>query len=235
MAVSDYKIKDSDLQGKGISDQPRFPDLKTPDMQRKFDELVLDVVKPKYNSLVDEIDGNYATKRYVGEQMAEAGAGDMAKAIYDTDNDGSVDSADVSERAKNGIDEYTHLKQETVHRLRNENGTNNIMFYATADYEAGDTFEVNGVVCTAQTTDGSSLVGGAFKTGAGVFCLKVGTVLVFQGGMPTSAAMHKSGGTFSGQAFAYSTNRIARDLRNISVRDSGGTGVSTCDIVMNRK
>lgn len=231
MGVSEYKIKDSDVQGKGVSDQPRFPDLKTPDMQRKFDELVLDVVRPKHNGLVDEIEGQYATKQYVGEQMSAAGAGDMVKSIYDTDNDGIVNAAEVASRALTGIDEYAHQKEGTLHKLINENGTNNIKFYATADYAAGDTFSVNGVACTAQTADGAAPVSGAFKTGAGVLCLKVGTVLVFQGGMPVS------GGTFTGDAAAYSENRSTAGLRNIEVRTESATGTlqSTDKIIAVRK
>lgn len=48
-------------------------------------------------------------------------------------------------------------------------------------------------------------------------------------------AMPKSGGTFTGQTFAYSTNRAARDLRNIAVRNSNNAGANTNSILMVRK
>lgn len=41
-------------------------------------------------------DGLFATKQYVTDAMSSAGAGDMLKADYDTDNDGIVDRAEVA-------------------------------------------------------------------------------------------------------------------------------------------
>lgn len=51
------------------------------------------------------------------------------------------------------------------------------------------------------------------------------------------AAMPKSGGTFTGDAVAYSTNRTTSSLRNIEVRTSSATGTlqSTDKIIMVRK
>lgn len=41
-------------------------------------------------------DAGFATKEYVTEQMSEAGTGDMLKSIYDPNNDGKIDYADLS-------------------------------------------------------------------------------------------------------------------------------------------
>ena len=60
------------------------------------------------------------TDKAIADKMVEAGAGDMVKAVYDTNNDGRVNSADVAgyadiaeisnraEIAENGFFEYIH-------------------------------------------------------------------------------------------------------------------------------
>lgn len=56
------------------------------------------------------------------------------------------------------------------------------------------------------------------------------------GGYTASSFMLKSGGTFTGNAVAYSTNRTTNSLRNIAVYDStGATLQSTNSIQMWRK
>ncbi len=61
------------------------------------------------------------------------------------------------------ISTYTHTKTGSVHVLT---GTgNNIKFLAAADFEAGDTFTVNGTEISATTPDGIALQHGAFKAG----------------------------------------------------------------------
>lgn len=64
------------------------------------------------------------------------------------------------------ISTYTHTKTGSVHVLT---GTgNNIKFLAAADFEAGDTFTVNGTEINATTPDGIALQDGAFKAGCWV-------------------------------------------------------------------
>ena len=76
------------------------------------------------------------------------GSGDMAKAVYDADNDGVVDKAKTADKAMsadNGIRTYDHSKSGTVHNLKGEG--RNIKFRATARWEPGDTLTINGEVC----------------------------------------------------------------------------------------
>lgn len=54
--MSYTKITEADLVGKGVTGLPDTPNLSTSDMQAKFDELVKDVVVPKHNSLVDDLE-----------------------------------------------------------------------------------------------------------------------------------------------------------------------------------
>ena len=56
------------------------------------------------------------------------------------------------------------------------------------------------------------------------------------GGYSSSSYMMKSGGTFTGNTVAYSTNRTTNSIRNIAVYDStGATLQSTNSIQMWRK
>lgn len=53
---SENKITQADLADKGVTGLPDTPALSTADMQAKFDELVKDVVVPKFNDLCDSLD-----------------------------------------------------------------------------------------------------------------------------------------------------------------------------------
>lgn len=52
------KITSADTQGKGVVGLPDTPNLTVGEIQAKFEELTNDVVIPKFNNLVDELDAN---------------------------------------------------------------------------------------------------------------------------------------------------------------------------------
>lgn len=56
MSTSFTKITSEDLQNKGVVGLPDTPNLNAQDMQSKFDEIATDVIVPKFNNLVDELD-----------------------------------------------------------------------------------------------------------------------------------------------------------------------------------
>lgn len=56
MAKNFTKITSNDTLGKGVTGLPDAPGLASGDMQKKFDELSKDVIIPKFNQLVDELD-----------------------------------------------------------------------------------------------------------------------------------------------------------------------------------
>lgn len=94
------KITSADLSGKGNTGKADTPALTKEQMQAVLDELSLDVIVPHFNDLIDEItirDSNIYTKSetnaQIDQKVVEIGAGDMAKAVYDTNGDGVVDSA----------------------------------------------------------------------------------------------------------------------------------------------
>lgn len=94
MALTDYTITSAELADKGVTYLPDTPMLTRSEMQHKLDELALDVLVPKHNGLVGAIVSDYASKTYVDDTVVATGAGDMAKSVYDTDNDGTVNNSD---------------------------------------------------------------------------------------------------------------------------------------------
>ena len=55
------KITENDTINKGVIGLPDTPNLSTSDMQAKLDELATDVIIPKFNNLVDEIENENAS------------------------------------------------------------------------------------------------------------------------------------------------------------------------------
>lgn len=91
--MENYKITETDLSGKGVVGLADTPRLTTEQMQAKFDEIATDVVVPKFNSLVDKLGDDFATKTDLAETVLESRSSDMTKAVYDADLDGVVDNA----------------------------------------------------------------------------------------------------------------------------------------------
>ena len=72
----------------------------------------------------------------------------------------------------------TELLTGTVHALTRADSDRNVFhFTATANYDAGETFEVDGVQVTAKTPDGQNLSTGAYVINSSVLCILDGTLL----------------------------------------------------------
>lgn len=69
--MSYTKITSDDTQNKGVVGLPDTPGLSTTEMQEKFDELVNDVVIPKFNNLVDELDASDIEKRIHSDDITD--------------------------------------------------------------------------------------------------------------------------------------------------------------------
>lgn len=77
-----------------------------------------------------------------------------------------------------GITTAVHLLGDTVNALTRVNKDCPVFrFTATSDYTAGQTFTVDGIVVTAQMTNGKSLSTNAFKINSNVLCILQGTLL----------------------------------------------------------
>lgn len=133
------------------------------------DGRILEIV-PGDNIDVDDTD----PARPIVASTGGGGTGDMLKSDYDP-NDVVSAAGGIPNVA---FDTYTHSSSGTVHFLSGGTGPN-IKFIATADYVAGDTFEVNGTACTAQTSDGVALANNCFIDGMTVSCFRENNALVF--------------------------------------------------------
>ena len=113
MALTDYKITNTDVTGKGVQSAPDRLTGTAAENKAVFDRLIAEVVKEKLNALIDGIvaelagkmpapgsEGSVGQYLKVGESGVEwdtpSGAGDMLKSAYDRDNDGRVDEADTA-------------------------------------------------------------------------------------------------------------------------------------------
>jgi len=95
------KITAADLLGKGVGGMQDTPDLSTQDMQAKLDELVLSVIVPFFNNLIDCIENTATddqnkipTSHALTQMIIDSGGGDMLRAVYDADHTGIVDNAE---------------------------------------------------------------------------------------------------------------------------------------------
>ena len=79
MSFSDNKITAEMLNGKGVVGMPNTPDLPASEMQRKFDELALEVIVPAYNELCDALEEGSA-------EQGETISGISEKVNENTDN-----------------------------------------------------------------------------------------------------------------------------------------------------
>lgn len=78
--------------------------------------------------------------------------------------------------------ECNYSKSGTVHSLTTENtATENLKFYATAAFNRGDIFTLNGAAIAAKTLNGEALDTNFFKANSMVECLLRNSTLFFMG------------------------------------------------------
>lgn len=101
MTVTLPTIEDSDLVNKGVLGQADTPGLSTEQMQVKVEEIPRAVIVPKFKDLVTALIAEFSnvfskaeTTIEINNKITEIGAGDMAKAVYDTNLNGVVDNAE---------------------------------------------------------------------------------------------------------------------------------------------
>ena len=126
----------------------------------------------------DKVYTKEETDKAIGDKMTAIGAGDMQKAVYDTDGDGMVDKA---KEAENGQMWYTHSKEGTVHSLIGKG--ENVKFVATADWNVGDSLKINDVDAYCFNALGERLEGDElFKINCTVTCVTDGVNTFFKQG-----------------------------------------------------
>ena len=129
-----------------------------------------------------------AVKHYVDDIPPSTGR------VYQIETDGNTSKiTDVTNYQQEGtpfgandvnctcVLECNYSKSGTVHKLTTENiESENIKFFATADFNKGDTFTFNGESVTAQTINGHSLGAMFFRANTIVDCFKKGNTLYFR-------------------------------------------------------
>lgn len=129
-----------------------------------------------------------AVKHYVDEIPPSTGR------VYQIETDGSSSKiTDITNYQQAGtpfgandvncacVLECNYAKSGTVHKLTTENTeSENIKFFATADFNKGDTFLFNGVPFVAQTSNGQPLGALFFRANTIVDCFRKGNTLYFR-------------------------------------------------------
>ena len=102
---------------------------------------------------------NYGLKQYEGTD-------EFNPLDVDVYNNAIIDNA-MKDNADNGIPSATHVLSGTVHAIvRSNPDATMFRFQATSDFTFGDSFTVDGIAYTAQTTSGEQLQTDAFKEDA---------------------------------------------------------------------
>ena len=103
---------------------------------------------------------------------------DNVNILADVSSNFPMIDSDLKAVSDAAVGTATELLTGTVHALtRADSDRNAFHFTATANFEAGETFEVDGVQVTAKTPDGQNLSTGAYVINSSVFCILVGTLL----------------------------------------------------------
>lgn len=79
------KITNVDTANKGVVGLPDTPGLSTAAMQAKFDELATDVIIPKHNSLIDELEATTAAASIGSVNTTHASGANVQTLIADLD------------------------------------------------------------------------------------------------------------------------------------------------------
>ena len=97
------KITQDDLADKGVIGLPDAPELSTQDMQEKFDEIALDVIVPKFNNLVDELDDADIDEKIASPNITNLRLNsDLALEYSDDDGEHYAATASSGHRIMNG-------------------------------------------------------------------------------------------------------------------------------------
>lgn len=141
----------------------------------------------------------------------------------------NVNTSDLDSIVKNVSDSAvgtaTELLTGTVHALTRADTSRNVFhFTATANYEAGETFEVDGAQVTAKTPDGQNISTGAYVINSSVLCILDGTLLTVIVN-PTKALDADKLDGHDSSYFATATDLSALDNQVGAVSSKVGTGV----------
>lgn len=135
-----------------------------------------------------------------------------------------IDS-DLKAVSNTGVGTATELVTGTVHALTRADRDRNVFkFVATSNFEAGETFEVDGTQVTAKTPDGRNLSTGAYVINSTVLCMLENTLLTVLVN-PAKALDSENLDGHPATYFATAAALSALDNRLGAVSSKVGTGV----------
>ena len=136
------KITEADLVNKGVVGLPDTPQLSTSEMQEKFDEIALDVIVPKHNTLVDELEDLGVESKVGSDTITNIRTNaDMAIEVSTDGGETYVGTASSGHRIEDG-NGYIYPNRSRLQFSSNvtitDNPEGNATFLSVANGEKGD-------------------------------------------------------------------------------------------------
>lgn len=121
------KITNEDLLNKGVRGLPDTPNLSTSDMQAKFDEIATDVLVPKHNGLIDELEASTSAASIGAKDSASADSTVQAELDDRYTKDAADDLLDtkVDKIEGKGLSANDYTDEEKTKLAGIEEGANN--------------------------------------------------------------------------------------------------------------
>ena len=148
------KINNSDLAGMGVIGLPDTPGLSTTAMQEKFEETARQVIIPKHNALIDELEDTTSA----ASLGAVAPTGRTGVTVQSVINSVSTGLDNLATAASTAIaDAHTHSNKTELDGL-SDNGAGNLLYYGNiigiTDYtNLSNLPQINGVTLTGNKSN----------------------------------------------------------------------------------
>lgn len=165
------KITSTDTQGKGVSGLSDTPGLSTTAMQAKFDELSKDVIIPKYNALIDELNGTGVANSSQVTDPTTSAANTIQGTLNNMHTETALNTASRHSHAnKDLLDTYTQTESNLANAVTNAHSHSNkaVLDASTASYTTEDKASLDANTTARHTHSNKSvldLITSAVKTG----------------------------------------------------------------------
>ena len=108
------RITNADTTGKGVVGLPDTPGFSTQDMQRRFDELALDVIIPKFNILLSELESEAGAASLGAKTPAGISASPNIQSILEAIAKTAADALSMARNASNTASNASSKVNEAV-------------------------------------------------------------------------------------------------------------------------
>lgn len=152
--MKSYKITKSEIDSNNVKSAPTHNTGEDPQANKHIFDKLPELIADKLNGFIDAVINKlkeFYTKSEVDEliinRIVKIGAGDMAQAIYDSDNDGVVDkakdaqNAEKAENAENAVNAVNSKNVRGFWIARGDaegNNTDQLFVHYCEDEETGE-------------------------------------------------------------------------------------------------